>query len=141
MAWYSMQRSQYRSEISRRQVYIKRLSLVQGGVTAGITLLSGLTASLEASLSALTGALIALFPYLYFVYRSGVLSTKASGSSSALRLFRAESGKFGLTVALFIIAFTAVPPSNPAFLFSAYAAVVMTHWLASWLMPRRRSTD
>jgi ATP synthase protein I len=53
-----------------------------------------------------------------------------------MRLFRAEAGKFGLTVALFVAVFVAAPPSNPSFFFYAYVAVVLTHWLTPWLMPK-----
>jgi ATP synthase protein I len=91
-------------------------------------------------LSVLLGALVALLPHAFFIQRMGVLRATRP-SQAAMRLFRAEAGKFGLTVALFVAVLVGAPPSNPALFFYAYVAVVLTHWLTPWLMPRDRTTN
>lgn len=130
-----------RFEIQRRKTYIVRLTLVQLGVALLAGLIAYSTAHISGVLSVITGALVALLPQAFFIQRMGVLRSKRSSRHNAVDLFRAEAGKFGLTVALFSAVFVTVPPSNPAFFFSTYAAVVLTHWLAPWLMQRNRTLD
>lgn len=130
-----------RKEVQRRQAYIRRLAIAQSGVTLLIVLLAVVFSGRSGMVSSLLGVMVAMIPHVIFVARAGILSHRLRASQSARRLLRAEMGKFGLTVVLFIIVFITVPPSNPAFFFSAYVAVVLTHWLAPWLMPRHRSTD
>ncbi|XKG90348.1 ATP synthase subunit I [Vreelandella venusta] len=125
-----------RLETQRQRTYFVRLLLAQLFVTLLGMLLALSIAQLVDALSVLKGALVALLPHAFFIQRIGVFRVRRR-SSSAMDLFRAEAGKFGLTVALFSLVFVVVPPSNPAFFFSAYVAVVLTHWLAPWLMPRK----
>ncbi len=120
---------------------MRRLSVVQACIAIAIVVLALGVSQREGAVSALLGVAVALLPHAFFVQRSGALTARMRPSQSAARLFRAEMGKFGLTVVLFIAVFVVVPPSNPAFFFSAYVAVVLTHWLTPWLMPKRRSTD
>ncbi|WP_417339039.1 ATP synthase subunit I [Halomonas kashgarensis] len=87
------------------------------------------------------GALVAFLPHLFFVYRMGWLRNSPARGNRSVQLFRAEAGKFGLTVALFVLVFVTAPPSNPALFFYAYVAVVLTHWLTPWLMPGKRTND
>lgn len=94
-----------------------------------------LLAHMPGVLSILLGALVALLPQAFFIQRMGILHAKR-GTQGAMHLFRAEAGKFGLTVALFVAVFVVVPPSNPALFFYAYVAVVLTHWLTPWLIPK-----
>ncbi|WP_324254713.1 ATP synthase subunit I [Halomonas sp. KAO] len=112
-------------------------ALVMFALVAVATLLGGV----EVGLSALSGALVGLLPQAFFVWRSS--SSLARGGRQAHRfvmnLYRAEAGKFGLTVALLAMVFVAVPPSNPISFFSAYVATHLMPWLAAWLR-RERST-
>ncbi len=96
-------------------------------------------AHMAGALSVATGALVALLPHIFYT-ANGNFPNKASRSARC-GLFRAEAGKFGLTVALFSLVFVVVPPSNPAFFFCAYVAIVLTHWLAPWLMLGNRTTN
>ena len=130
-----------RKEVQRRQVYIRRLAIAQSGVILLIVLLAVVSSGKSGFVSSLLGVMVALIPHVIFVARAGILSHRLRASQSAKRLLGAEMSKFGLTVVLFIIVFITVPPSNPALFFSAYVAVVLTHWLAPWLMPKRRSID
>jgi len=130
-----------RKEVQRRQAYIYRLAIAQAGTTLIFVFLAYMASGVPGVASALLGCMVALVPHIVFVARSGVLSYRVRASQSAKRLLSAEMGKFGLTAVLFITVFTVVPPSNPALFFSAYVAVVLTHWLAPWLMPRHRSID
>jgi len=130
-----------RKEVQRRQTYIRRLAIAQSGITLHIVFLAAVSSGRSGVVSSLLGVMVALIPHVIFIARAGILSHRLRASQSAKRLLRAEMGKFGLTVVLFITVFIVVPPSNPAFFFSAYVAVVLTHWLAPWLMPRHRSTD
>jgi len=124
-----------RLETQRRKAYIVRLAIAQLIVTL-IGMIAGyMFGQVPAVLSVLLGALVALLPHVFFIQRMGVFHTRRR-TRGAIHLFRAEAGKFGLTVALFVAVFVAVPPSNPAFFFYAYVAVVLTHWLTPWLMPK-----
>ncbi|MGM0832573.1 ATP synthase subunit I [Halomonas qinghailakensis] len=125
-----------RLETQRQKTYFVRLILAQLIVTFLGMLFALLIAPPADVLSVLKGALVALLPHAFFIYRMGVFRVKRR-TSGAMDLFRAEAGKFGLTVALFSLVFVVAPPSNPAFFFSAYVAIVLTHWLAPWLMPRK----
>ena len=130
-----MQSATRRYETQRRKAYVVRLIVAQLMITCAGMLAAYLTTGVDGVISVLLGALVALLPQAFFIKRMGVLhATRAS--QAATRLFRAEAGKFGLTVALFVTVFFAVPPSNPTFFFYAYVAVVLTHWLTPWLMPK-----
>ncbi|MBL1270377.1 MAG: ATP synthase subunit I [Halomonas sp.] len=124
-----------RYETQRRKAYVVRLTIAQLMITFVGMLAAYLVADLEGVSSVFKGALVALLPHAFFIKRMGVLRG-TSPSKAAMRLFRAEAGKFGLTVALFVTVFVAAPPSNPTFFFYAYVAVVLTHWLTPWLMPK-----
>ncbi|WP_017429152.1 ATP synthase subunit I [Vreelandella jeotgali] len=129
-----------RNRFKRRRGYVYRLAAAQVSVTF-VCLLAGFAAGGSIGvLSALKGALVALIPQALFVLRAGILNPRLGALQGAKRLLRAEMGKFGLTVALFTLTFVLAPPSNPAFFFSAYVAVVLTHWLGPWLLRRHRST-
>ena len=123
-----------RIETQRRRAYVVRLICAQLVVMLFGALLAYFAAQVSGVVSVITGALVALLSHAFFIQRLGIFRNTRRGSV-AMDLFRAEAGKFGLTVALFALVFVVVPPSNPAFFFSAYVAVVLTHWLAPWLMP------
>lgn len=83
--------------------------------------------------------MISLLPSLYFVWRGTRQQRGQQQQRNVLNLYQAAMGKFGLTVALFALAFAVVPPSNPAFFFVAYVVTQLMHWLTPWLV-RERST-
>ncbi|TDO06017.1 MULTISPECIES: F0F1 ATP synthase subunit I [Halomonas] len=89
---------------------------------------------LPAAGSALLGGMVAIAPNTYFAWQmfryQGARYTKQIVNS----FYKAEAGKFGLTVALFTLVFVAVPPSNPAFFFGAYVVALFAHWLGPWLV-------
>ncbi len=123
----------------RRHPDFMRLFLAQGLVTLAMVLLGAYWSGVDGALSSLTGGLVSLLPSLYFVWRG--LRTRGGKRVrvSVLNLYQAAMGKFGLTVALFVLVFVAAPPSNPALFFGAYVAAQLMHWLTPWLM-RVRST-
>ncbi len=129
-----------RFETQRRRTYIVQLTLAQLAIMLLGAALAYPAADVSGSISVLTGALVAILPQAFFIQRMGFLRTRGRRAGST-HLLRAEAGKFGLTVALFTLVFVAVPPSNPTLFFSAYVAVILTHWLAPWLMLKRRTTD
>ena len=102
-----------------------------------VGLLAMTMAGPAALLSALTGGLVCLVPQLYFVWRLGGVRGGRRARQYVANFYRAEAGKFGLTVALFVMVFVTVPPSNPIFFFSAYVAAQFMHWLAPWLLRER----
>lgn len=130
-----------RPEVRRRRTHLRRLVLAQVGVTGLAMVIAYLMAQSEGLKAVVTGAMVAFLPHLFFVYRMGWLRNIPARGNRSVQLFRAEAGKFGLTVALFALVFVTAPPSNPAFFFSAYAAVVLMHWLVPWLMPENRPID
>ncbi|WP_163557899.1 ATP synthase subunit I [Halomonas sp. NO4] len=117
----------------RRRLDATRLLLAQ---VASALLMVGLGAALAGRTgaeSALLGGLTCLIPSLYFVWRMGSVRGGKQARRFVANFYRAEAGKFGLTVALFALVFVTAPPSNPIFFFVAYVAVLFTHWLAPWL--------
>ncbi|WP_027960497.1 ATP synthase subunit I [Halomonas halodenitrificans] len=109
--------------------------LVMFALVATFTILWGL----EVGLSALSGTLVGLLPQTFFVWRSSLARGGRQAHRFVMNLYRAEAGKFGLTVALLAVVFVVVPPSNPISFFSAYVATHLMPWLAAWLR-RERST-
>lgn len=106
---------------------------------AVLGVLSGLgwgLGSLGDAVSILLGGGVALIANGYFAWRM----FRHRGGRHARRmvssLYRAEAGKFGLTVALFVAVFIAVPPSNHALFFGVYVVMLFVHWLAAWLGTR-----
>ena len=97
--WGNMQRI----EAQRRKAYILRLAIIQLLVTLMAMLLAYSSTQLAGVTSVLKGALVALLPHAFFVYRMGFLHTNV--------------------------------------FFSAYVAIVLTHWLAPLLMLRHRATN
>ncbi|RUR31118.1 ATP synthase subunit I [Vreelandella nanhaiensis] len=129
-----------RIETQRRKAYVIRLTTVQLIVALAGMLAAYPVAGTAGVLSVISGVLVALLPQAFFIQRLGILRSRRR-PSSAVNLFRAEAGKFGLTVALFSAVFVVVPPSNPAFFFSAYVAVVLMHGLTPLFMRRHRTLD
>lgn len=116
---------------------VARLLRLQAVVVPVLTGIGALMAGGGGALSALLGGLTGLIPSLYFAWRiSSVRGGKRAGHFVS-NLYRAEAGKFGLTVALLAVVFTAAPPSNPIFFFVAYVAVILAHWLMPWSLRRR----
>ena len=122
---------------ARRRPSFRRLLVAQGGVVLAVALAANLVSGGGALVSALTGGLVCLVPQLYFVWRLGRVRGGRQARRYVSNFYRAEAGKFGLTVALFVIVFVAVPPSNPAFFFVAYVAAQLMHWLTPWLLRDR----
>ncbi|PMR71163.1 ATP synthase subunit I [Halomonas heilongjiangensis] len=126
-----------RASAARRRPSFRRLLVVQGLVVLAMVLVAGLASGSEALSSALAGGLVCLVPQLYFVWRLGSVRGGRQARRYVSNFYRAEAGKFGLTVALFVVVFITVPPSNPIFFFSAYVAALFVHWLAPWLLRER----
>lgn len=123
----------------RRRLDFKRLFQAQLVMTMLVMLVAAWRADQQAVLSAWLGGMISLLPSMYFVWRGTRQSRAKQQQRNVLNLYQAAMGKFGLTVALFVIAFVLVPPSNPAFFFVAYVVAQLMHWLTPWLV-RERST-
>jgi ATP synthase protein I len=138
--WVLIQRAMQRYETQRRRAYIVRLAIAQLIVTLAGMIAGYIFGQAPATLSVLLGALVALLPHAFFIQRMGVFHTRRR-TRGAIHLFHAEAGKFGLTVALFVAVLVGAPPSNPALFFYAYVAVILTHWLTPWLMPKDRTTN
>jgi ATP synthase protein I len=122
----------HRANAARRQLDFTRLFLAQGLAALLVALLGLWQAGAEGAASALLGGLVSLLPSLYFVWRG-----LYRGRRNVMSFYQAAAGKFGLTVALFVIVFVTVPPSNPALFFVAYVAAQLTHWLSPWLVSER----
>jgi len=116
------------------------LLMLQLMVALGMAVLAFIGHSLGAALSTLLGGGVAWLPSVLFAW----LTFRHRGALQARNIvksfYRAEAGKFGLTAALFIVVFVAVPPSNPAFFFGAYVVTQLVHWLGPWLLHRPSRT-
>jgi ATP synthase protein I len=121
------------STIRRRPDYW-RLLVGQAGAIVLLVALGGIMAGQYAALSAMTGGLVCLLPNLYMVCRVSSLRGGKQATRFVSTFYRAEAGKFGLTVLLFALVFVTVPPSNPAFFFGTYVAAHFIYWLAPWLL-------
>lgn len=121
------------STIRRRPDYW-RLLLGQALAIVSLAALGWMLAGQDAALSSMTGGLICLLPNLYVVWRVSPLRGGKQATRFVSTFYRAEAGKFGLTVLLFALVFVTVPPSNPAFFFGAYVAAHLVYWLAPWLL-------
>ncbi|SDG14952.1 ATP synthase protein I [Onishia taeanensis] len=119
---------------------IARLLVAQSLMLAVVSVLGMLAAGMGGGASALTGSAVALLPNAYFVWRAFRYQGARHTQDIVKGFYRAEAGKFGLTVALFTLVFVAVPPSNPAFFFGAYVATLLVHWLGPWLLRRQSHT-
>ncbi|MBE0488956.1 MAG: ATP synthase subunit I [Halomonas sp.] len=127
------------SAAGRRQLDFTRLFLAQWTAMLLVALLGLWLAGVFGAISALMGGLVSLLPSFYFV-RRGLRSRGGKRARvNVLNLYQAAMGKFGLTVALFVIVFVVVPPSNPALFFVAFVAAQLMYWLTPWLA-RERST-
>ncbi|WP_192035706.1 ATP synthase subunit I [Halomonas sp. YLGW01] len=116
---------------------IARLLVIQGLILAAIGLVTALIAGIENGKAALVGSGVATLPGAYFAVRAFRVQGGSRARAVARGLYRAEAGKFGLTVALFTLVFLTVPLSNHALFFSAYVVTLIAHWLASWLVMRQ----
>jgi len=121
----------------RRRSSQRRLLQAQTVIVVLGTLLGLAAGGVLTAMSAMTGGLVCLVPNLYFVWRLRGHHGGRQARRYVANFYRAEAGKFGLTVALFVTVFVLAPPSNPIFFFSAYVAVHFVHWLAPWLMRER----
>ncbi len=110
-----------------------RLLRLQVLAVAAVLLLAAGLSGREGALSALAGGVTCLVPQAFFAWRSGQVRGGRQARRFVMNLYRAEAGKFGLTVALLAMIFVAVPPSNPISFFSAYVAAQLMPWLATWL--------
>lgn len=121
----------------RQRPDARRLLLAQTLATLATMLLAMPVAGVLAAWSALLGGLVCIVPSLYFIWRMNHLGGTRRTRHFVSAFYRAEAGKFGLTVALFAAVFVVVPPSNPIFFFSAYVAAQFMHWLTPWLLRER----
>ncbi len=122
----------HKASAARRQLDFSRLFLAQGLATLLVALLGLWQVGVQGAVSALMGGLVSLLPSLYFVWRG-----LHRGRRDVMGFYQAAAGKFGLTVALFVIVFVTVPPSNPALFFVAYVVAQLMHWLGPWLVSER----
>ncbi|MBD3897016.1 ATP synthase subunit I [Halomonas sp. ML-15] len=125
------------SSARRRELAWQRLPLAQLMSMAVIGLLALWGAGLGAMHSALLGGGVALLPTIYFLWRGLRVRGGRRPRTSVFNFYQAAVGKFGLTVALFVMVFVAAPPSNPTFFFIAYVAAHSMHWLTPWLLRDR----
>lgn len=119
---------------ARRRPNYWRVVLAQAVTTVILSLLGAVMAGTSGLLSGMAGGLVSLIPNAYFVWCSQTVRRGSRSRQRMMRFYQAEAGKFGLTVALFAVVFTLAPPSNLAFFFGAYVAVLFTHWLTPWLV-------
>lgn len=121
----------------RKRIEIARLLWLQGASVAIVVVAGAGWAGFHAAISAVKGGVVGLIPSLYFAWRIGSVRGGKQVSRFVSNLYRAEAGKFGLTVALMAMVFVTAPPSNPIFFFVAYVAVILAHWLLPWARRKR----
>ena len=86
----------------------------------------------DAMLSALLGSVLSLVPTLYFACRFVRPHGSRQAKQQVSNLYRAQAGKFTVTLVLFVIVFVNMPPANPVLFFSAYAVTALLPQLFCW---------
>lgn len=113
-----------------RRPTVKFILLVQLTVLAVMAVTGFLIGGLADAKSAILGCAIAILPNLYFSWQVLHLEGGRNARKAVSGFYRAEAGKFSLTVALFALVFAAVPLSNHALFFGAYVVTLCAYWLA-----------
>lgn len=121
---------------------VVKISLIQLSVVLLVTLALELTQGRIVAISALLGSLLCVLPNLYFGLRAFELlgrwellkgRRQLRGARASQRtvasFYRAETGKFVLTLAGFAAVFATVKPINPAVLFVSYSLCVILQWI------------
>lgn len=85
-----------------------------------------------AALSTLLGSVVSMVPALYFACRFLRPHGSRQAKQHVSNLYRAQAGKFILTMALFIIVFVKLPPAHPVLFFSAYAVTCLVPQPFCW---------
>ena len=85
-----------------------------------------------AVLSALLGSAVCMVPAQYFACRFLRPRGSRQAKQHVSNLYRAQVGKFALSMALFVIVFVKLPPAHPVLFFSAYAVTCLVPQLCCW---------
>ncbi|MFV8782909.1 ATP synthase subunit I [Microbulbifer sp. SA54] len=122
---------------------VVKISLIQLAVILLAALALELTQGRVIACSALLGGLLCVLPNLYFGLRAfdlmgsgrfapdqrGKLRGARASQRTVMSFYRAETGKFVLTLAGFAAVFAAVRPLNAAVLFVSYSLCVILQWI------------
>ncbi|QKX18948.1 ATP synthase subunit I [Microbulbifer sp. YPW1] len=116
---------------------VVKISLIQLAAVLLAALALELTLGRVIALSALLGGTLCVLPNLYFGLRAFELLSpggrKLRGARASQRtvasFYRAETGKFVMTLAGFAAVFAAVKPLNAAVLFISYSLCVILQWI------------
>ncbi|WGL15372.1 ATP synthase subunit I [Microbulbifer bruguierae] len=114
-----------------------KISLIQLAVVVLVAVALDVTLGRTIALSALLGSLLCVLPNLYFGVRAfellGPNRGKLRGARASQRavgsFYRAETGKFAMTLVGFALVFTMVKTLNPAALFISYGLCVILQWI------------
>lgn len=119
-----------------RRPTIRFILLVQLIILGAMALTGLLVGGLADAKAAVLGSAVALLPNLYFSWQVLRLQSGRNARRIMSGFYRAEAGKFSLTVALFAVVFATVSLSNHALFFGAYVVTLCAYWLAPWLDTR-----
>ncbi|WP_105102580.1 ATP synthase subunit I [Microbulbifer pacificus] len=115
---------------------VVKISLIQLAVVLLVALALEWTQGRVVAISALLGGLLCVLPNLYFGLRAFELMKgrrQMRGARASQRavasFYRAETGKFVLTLTGFAAVFATVKPLNPAVLFVSYGLCVILQWI------------
>ncbi len=116
---------------------VVKISLIQLAVVVLAALALELTLGRIIALSALLGSLLCVLPNLYFGLRAfelfGPDRDKIRGARASQRavgsFYRAETGKFAMTLVGFAAVFASVKTLNPAMLFISYSLCMILQWI------------
>lgn len=117
---------------------ITRLWLVQLGVTLILATLCAILFSANAASSALLGGLVCIIPNAYFAIKL----FKHQGARAARQIvnsfYKGEALKIILSMFLFALVFV-LCRITPAAFFASYILVLMTHWVAPWIIVNKQN--
>jgi len=117
---------------------IRRLLLVQLGITIILALLFALVMSLNAACSALLGGLVCIIPNAYFASKLFQFHGARAAKQIVNSFYKAEALKIIVSIILFTAVFVLCRITPLAF-FASYIIVMMTHWFAPWIIVNKQN--
>lgn len=108
---------------------VKRLLVVQIGLTMLVALITWFCAGVLAGWSAILGGMVSVVPNAYFAYRFFQYHGANAANQIVKSFYRGEASKLLMTMVLFTLVFTTLS-ITPLPFFLAYISAQLVFWLA-----------
>lgn len=111
---------------------MKRMLVIQFAVALLVTASAGILGDHVSVKSAALGALISVIPSAYFTHKFFRYQGARAAPKIVQQFYRAETGKFVVTAALFAAVFAARQSVDVIALFAGYVASLVAGWLSAY---------